>query len=87
MDQSPQGHVILSHITLKFHYFSKIMKFLRYDATKRINIVAAMRRCVSQFLSILFDRSICKLRRVYLMPNQDLPRRNPACGVAVAIVS
>ena len=46
-----QGHVILSHITLKFHYFSKIIKFSRNDATKFIDSVASLRRCVSQFLS------------------------------------
>ena len=37
-DSRPQGHVIFSHITLKFHYFSKIMKFSRYDATMQRNL-------------------------------------------------
>jgi hypothetical protein len=33
-----QGHVILSHITLKIHYFSKIMKFSRNDARTQRNL-------------------------------------------------
>jgi hypothetical protein len=43
---SRQGQVILSHITLKFHYFSEIMNFSRYDATKFINSVAALRESI-----------------------------------------